>query len=162
MNTRPTHAEGVTMRRWMIAVGIFFLVLGIGLLPWVNDARLGIIGLEAVYTGGDLTPADSAYHYALDWAGVFGTTLLVLGGMLLVVARHPVRNRAFAHLVIWHELAAGVLSDAWFITRDYIPNEFYYGFIVVHLVVIATAIRALRRTPMPAEEPSDTAAAEVG
>lgn len=157
MDDRRARTEGATMRRWMIAVGIFFLVLGIGLLPWVNDARIGVVGLELVYTGGDLTLDDPAYHYVLDWAGVFGTTLLVLGGMLLVVARRPVQNRMFAHLVIWHELAAGVLSDAWFITRDYIPDAFYYGFIVVHLVVVATAVRALRRTPMPATVAGDTA-----
>lgn len=149
MSTDSAGVEGATMRRWMVAVGTFFLVLGIGLLPWVNDARIGLIGLEVVYTGGDLTVDDTAYRYLLDWTGVFGTTLLVLGAMLLVVARRPVQNRMFAHLVIWHELVAGVLSDAWFISRDYIPNEFYYGFIVAHLIVIATGIRALRRTPTP-------------
>lgn len=151
------------MRRWMIAVGIFYLVLGIGLLPWVNDARIGLVGLEVFYTGGDLTFDDTAYHFLLDWIGVFGTTLLVLGPMLLVAARHPVRNRAFAHLVIWHELAVGVLADAWFISRTYIPDAFYFGFIVVHLAVVATAIWALRRTQMPAPEASTGAArAEVG
>lgn len=152
MNDRRTHAEGATMRRWMIAVGIFFLALGIGLLPWVNDARIGVIGLEVFYAGGDLTREATAYHFLLDWIGVFGATMLVLGAMLLVAARHPVRNRAFAHLVIWHELAVGVISDAWFISRDYIPDAFYLGFIVVHLVVIGTGIRALRGTPMPGDE----------
>ncbi len=86
-------------------------------------------------------------------------TLLVLGAVLLVAAHHPVRNRALVHLVIWHELAAGVVSDVWFITRDYIPNEFYHGFIVVHLVVIGTGIRALRRTPTPGPPARATARA---
>lgn len=147
MEPRTPPAEGTTMRRWMVVVGVFFLVMGIGLLPWANDARIAIVGLEAFYTGGDLTTDDTAYRYLLDWTGVFGTTLLVLGGMLLVVSRQPVRNRAFAHLVIWGEVVRGVLADVWFISRDYIPNEPYYAFIVVHLVVIVTGIRALRRTP---------------
>lgn len=151
MTDQPAGSDGTLLRRWMIAVGIFFLLLGVGLLPWVNDARIGALGLEALYTGGDLTTDDTAYRYLLDWLGVFGASLFVLGAMLLVASRDPVRNRAFAHLVIWHELIVGVVSDAWFISRDYIPNGAYVGFIVLHLIVIATGVWALRRTPPRAE-----------
>lgn len=139
--------EATTMRRWMRAAGVFYLVLGIRLLPWVNGPMFESMGLEQVYLGGDLAPDSDAFAFLLDWMGTFGVDLLVLGALLLVASRDPVRNRLFAHLVIWHEVVAGVLDDLWFISRDYVADGFYVGFIVVHLVVIATGVRALRRTP---------------
>lgn len=141
----------------MTVVGVFYLVLGVRLLPWVNRPMIEAAGLDSVYLAGDLSTDDTAFAWVLDWMGTFGLDLLVLGGVLLVAARAPVRNRLFAHLVIWHEVVAGVLDDLWFFSRDYVADGFYLGFIVVHLVVIATGIRALRRA-RPAAEPVRTPA----
>lgn len=139
--------QGTAMRRWMVAVGIFYLLLGIRLLPWINGPMIEGLGIDTVYLGGDLATDSTAFAFLLDWMATFGLDLIVLGAFLLVASRDPVRNRLFAHLVIWHELVAGVLDDAWFISRDYVADGFYLAFIGVHLVVIVTGIRALRRTP---------------
>lgn len=150
-----TVTDGTTMRRWMVAIGIFYLLLGLRLLPWINGAMIEAAGIETVYVGGDVTTDATIWHYLLDWLGVFGGGLLVLGAVLLVASRRPIRNRLFAHLVIWHELIVGVGFDGWFISRDYIPNGVYVGFIAVHLIVIVTGIRALRRTPTLPEVPGE-------
>lgn len=105
------------------------------------------LGVDSVYTGGDLQPGTPAFKFLLDWMGTFGVSLIPLGAVLLVAARDPLPNRLLVHLVIWHEVIAGVLDDAWFISRDYINGGFYVGFIVVHAIVIATAIHVLRRAP---------------
>ncbi|MDX1657853.1 MAG: BphX family protein [Nitriliruptorales bacterium] len=144
-----------TMRRWLVAVGIFYLVMGIRLLPWINGPMIESFGmLDSVYTGGDIEIGTPAYAFLLDWMATFGATLIPLGAVLLVASRDPIRNRLFAHLVIGHEIVAGILDDLWFISRDYASDAFYLGFIVVHVTVIATGIRALRRTPRPTEQRS--------
>lgn len=136
-------------QRWMVVVGVFYLLLGLRLLPWVNGAMIEAAGMDTIYRGGDLEPGSTAYLFVLDWMGTFGLDLLVLGGVLLAAARRPGRHRILVHLVIWHEIVAGILDDAWFISRDYVANGFYIGFIGVHLVIIVTAIAVLRRLPSP-------------
>jgi hypothetical protein len=159
METSRPHDDGTTMRRWMRAVGVLFLLLGIFLLPWINHVRVEAVGLELFYSGGDLTSDDTVYRYLLDWLGVFGMTLLALGGVLLVAARNPIEHRSLVHVVIWHEVGSGILADAWFISRDYAPDAVNWAFIALHLVVIATGIRALRRTPRPVAPTSTPAPA---
>lgn len=141
-------SEGATMRRWMICVGIFYLVLGLRLLPFLNGPMIEAMGIDALYSGGDLESGSAAFGFVLDWMGTFGMSLVALGGVLLVAARTPRQNRLFVHLVIWHEITAGVLSDGWYISRGYLSAGFYLGFIVLHLLIIATGIRALRRTTL--------------
>jgi hypothetical protein len=140
------RADGeVTMRRWMLVVGGFYLLLGLRLLPPINGPMIEAMGVDAIYTAGDLEPGTAAFSFVLDWMGTFGASLLPLGAILLVAARDPLRNRLLVHLVIWHELVAGVLADAWYLSRGYVSTGFYLGFIALHLVIVATAIRALRR-----------------
>lgn len=145
---KTTGAAGrTTMRRWMVGVGIFYLFLGIRLLPWINGPMIEAAGMQdSLYTGGGLEPGTDVFSFLLDWMGSFGAALIPLGAILLVASRTPTRNRLLVHLAIWHEAVAGVLGDAWFISREYSSDAFYLGFIVVHLVVIATGVRALRRS----------------
>lgn len=151
--------NSTALRRWMIGVGIYFLLLGIRLLPWINGPMIEALGFEeSVYTGGGLEPGTPVFSFLLDWMASFGLTLIPLGAALLVAARDPLRNRLFAHLVIAHELLVGVLADIWFISRDYSSAAFYLAFIAVHLVVIATGIRALRLTSEEAVAPALAAA----
>jgi hypothetical protein len=145
----------VTMRRWMRAVGSFYVVLGLRLLPPINGPMIEAAGIETVYTAGDLEPGTAAFSFLLDWMGTFGVSLIPLGVILLVAARDPLRNRLLVHLVIWHELAAGVVADAWYLGRGDVSAGFYLGFIVLHLVIVGTAVRVLRRTdPTGASTPS--------
>lgn len=135
-----------TLRRWMIAVGIFYLVIGIRLLPWINGPMIEAIGLEQMYVGGDIEVGSTAWHFVLDWMATFGLALIPFGAVLLVAAREPVRNRLLVHLVIAHEAIVGIVDDLWFISRDYVTNGVMYGWIVVHTIVIISAIWVLRRT----------------
>lgn len=144
----------VTLRRWMITIGIIYLVMGVRLLPFVNGPMIEAAGVEAIYHGGDLEVGTSAYRFVLAWMGTFGASLIPMGAVLLLAARDPLRNRLFAHLVIGHELLAGVAADAWYIAGGDVSTPFYLGFIAFHLVIIATGIRALRRTaPSPELRP---------
>lgn len=142
-----THPAARSLRRWMVVVGLLHLLLGVRLLPWVNGPMIEALGIETIYLGGDLATDDTAFLWVLDWMATFGLDVGVLGAVLLVAARNPVRNRLFAHLVIARELVAGVLDDIWFATREYVDAGVYVVFVAVHLVVVATGVRALRAAP---------------
>lgn len=138
------------LRRWMATVAGFYLLLGLRLLPWPNDAMIRRLGVHSAYTGGDLTISTDAYRYVLDWMGTFGLDRIALGVLLLIALREPVRNRLFVHLVIAFEATAGVAADVWLLTRDYVNPSLYVVFIAVHLIVITTGLRVLRtRAPGP-------------
>lgn len=146
--------DDTTMRRWMIGIGLLYLALGLRLLPPINRPMIEAVGIDAIYHGGDLDPGSAAFGFVLDWMGTFGLSLLALGGILLVASRAAERNRILVHLVVWHEIAAGVLADVWYISRGYLAAGFYLGFILVHLLIIATGVRVLRRTPVSDHQPT--------
>lgn len=134
------------LRRWLLIVGGFYLFLGIRLLPIVNGPMIEAIGVDAIYHGGDLEPGTAAYAFVLDWMGTFGLSLIPLGAVLLVAARDPLRHRLLVHLVIWHEIGAGVVADLGLILGGNVTTAFYLGFIGVHLGVAGTGVWLLHRT----------------
>lgn len=136
-------SDARTMTRlawWMRIVGAFYLVLGAGFFPPVNQARLSFM-----IPGFDATPESIAYKAFIDWTLVFGLDLLVIGAVLLYAAREPLRNRILVWLVVWLEGVRGVLDDLYYISRGYASAPFYIGFIAVHLVIISTGVLLVRR-----------------
>lgn len=151
--------RGVSLRTWMIVVGVIYVVMGLRLLPWINEPMIRTIGVDAFYTGGDLTPSAPAFDFILDWMGTFGLDRIVLGAALLAAALDADRNRLLAWVVIACELTAGILSDVWLVSRDYVVAAPYIAFIAVHLAIVATgyvALRSTRRngTTVPTVKPS--------
>lgn len=139
--------EARKLRLWMRVVGVLYLIIGLRLLPFINGPMIEAIGLDALYTGGDIEEGSPAFDFVLDWMATFGLAIVPMGALLLVAAREPVRNRLFVWLAIAHEAVAGILDDIWFITRDYTEPGFLYGWIVLHVIVIVTGLRVLRRAP---------------
>lgn len=133
------------LRRWMSVVGAIYVLMGVRFLPWINGAMI-TAGLGDVAAPGiELESGTVFFDFAVDWMGVFGLDLLVLGGILLYAARNdPSRHRMLVLLVLWQEAIRGVLADIWMIGQPYASTAFYLAFIVFHLVVIGTGIRALR------------------
>lgn len=144
--------DGMTpLRRWMYVVGAIYLLMGTRLLPWINGAMIESGLGDVAAPGIDLQAGSSFFYFAIDWMGVLGLDLLVLGVALLYAARSdPDRHRILVHVVIWQEAIRGVLADVWVISRPYTAAGFYLGFIVLHLVIIGTGVAALRK-PQPAE-----------
>ncbi|QZY28932.1 BphX family protein [Nocardioides coralli] len=128
---------------WMRAVGVFYVVLGLGFLPPVNRARFDVL-LPAFDA-----PRDSvAFEALIDWTFVFGLETAVIGAVLLWASRSAGRNVVLAWAVVALELTRGVAWDLYYLSRDYTDAVgFYVGFIVVHLVIAASGAVLARRAP---------------
>lgn len=126
---------------WFRFVGGFYLLLGLGFLPPLNAARAPLVlpGLEHLGDG----PLARGF---LDFSLMLGLDFLVLGLFLLWASARPGEHRSLAWLVLWLELARGILDDLYMILRGY-PTPFYLGFILLHLIVVITGLAALRRGP---------------
>ncbi|MBV8196123.1 MAG: hypothetical protein JOY80_11430 [Candidatus Dormibacteraeota bacterium] len=84
----------------------------------------------------------------MDWEWVFGLDLLAIGVVAIVAG--VVGAGAFLAALVWlvgaREFFGGVIPDAWFIRRGIYNRRLYTGFIVLHLIVIASGLLLLART----------------
>lgn len=151
-----TRGDGRPLRIWMIAVGVFYILLGLRLLPWINGPMAASMG-DVAAPGVELEPGSSEFLFLIDWMATFGLDLLVLGVVLLVAARNAVQHRALVWVVLGQEVVRGILADLWFAARPFNSAAFYLGFLVVHVIVIATGIWCLRRSEAPARMATATA-----
>ena len=127
-------------RGWMRAVGTISLLLGIGSIPPINEARVPFAFLFAEGAEGTLL-----FKAFLDYSFAFGIDLLVLGGFLWWAARRPADHIWLVWLVVWIE-AFRVVGDALALTRGYPEsmNWVFGGFIAFHIAVVVTGVQAKR------------------
>jgi len=119
----------------MIAVGLVYLLLALNLSSL-------LVAPEQVYLFFPTydAPLDSvAFAATADLGLLAGLVYVVIGGFLLWASRRPKAHVVLVPLIIAIELVAGIIDDLYFILmRAYTVDAIYFGFIVLHLVVIAT------------------------
>ncbi len=130
-----------TLKWWFRTVGGFYVLLTVMNL-WF------LIVDEGQAIADTLPPplnenAEAVRAFGDAWL-VFVLELGVLGMMMLVGARDPIRNRILAVTVIWAEVFRGIVADGIWITRGYSPAA-YAGFIALHAVIITSGLILLRR-----------------
>lgn len=138
-------ADDQALQRWMRVVGAFYVFLGLRLLPWFNGPMVDRLG-DRVSPGVTLPAGTAEFTLLIDWMATFGLDLLVLGVVLVVAARSAWQHRILAYVVIGQEAVRGILADVWFAARPFNSAAFYLGFAILHLVIITTGVRVLRRT----------------
>lgn len=138
------------LKWWFRAVGAIYVLLGIGFIPVVNAARIPLM-----LPGFDAPEGGVAYRGLLDFSFMFGLDLLVIGLYLLHASRDPLKHLSIVWLVVALEAVRGILDDIYMIARGY-AAPVYAGFIVLHLIIIATGIACVRRVQA---EPSRTQSA---
>lgn len=121
----------------MRGVGALYVALGLPFVPAVNDARLRFLLPE-------LRVDTLEYRMLLDYMFLFGLDLLVIGAMLLLASRDPIRNVFMVYTLIALEAVSGVLDDLYMLPRGYFPAPFLVAFIALHLIVIGTGLALLR------------------
>lgn len=121
--------------RWMVAVGVVYLVLA------VNLSSL-LVAPERVYQFFPPydAPLDSvAFAVAADGWFLVGLSHAVVGAFLLWGSRRPRAYAVVVPFVVAMELVAGITHNLYLLfLRDYPVDAVYYGFVVLHVVVIAT------------------------
>ena len=128
------------LKWWMRVVGVFYLILGIGFVPFINEARLPL--MLPTFSA---QPNSVEYKALIDWTFVFGLDLLVIGAVLIYASRDPLKNVILSQTVILLELVRGVLDDIYYSSRGYVSVGFYVGFIITHLIIIVTGIVIIRQ-----------------
>lgn len=142
-------AEGVTeaatadrppspwLSRWMLGVGVIYLLLA------VNLGSL-VVAPERVYQFYPTydAPLDSvATAVAVDVAFMVALEFAVIGVVLLWASRRPTAYVGLVPLVLALEVVRGIVDDLYLIAmRTHTIDEIYYGFILLHLVIIATGL----------------------
>lgn len=123
------------LSRWLAGVGVVYLLLALNLSSL-------LIAPERIYQFFPTfdAPLDSiAFAVAADLALLSGLSHAVIGGSLLWAARRPRAGAVLVPLVIALELVVGIVDDLYLITmRAYTIDAVYYGFILLHLVIIVT------------------------
>lgn len=121
--------------RWMVGVGVVYLVLA------VNLSSL-LVAPERVYQF--FPPYDApldgvAFAATADGWFLVGLTHAVVGAFLLWGSRRPRAHAVVVPFVVAMELVAGIAHNLYLLfLRDYPVDAVYYGFVVLHVVVIAT------------------------
>ena len=127
------------LKWWFRAVGAFYVLLGIGFIPVVNATRIPLM-----LPSFDAPAGGTAYRGLLDFSFMFGLDLLVIGLYLLHASRDPLKHVSIVWLVVALEAVRGILDDIYMIARGY-AAPVYVGFIILHLIIIATGIACVRR-----------------
>lgn len=127
------------LRLWMRGVGAFYLLLFV----MAVFVKLPLqIFLE---NAAEIPVTDPVYMFLVDTWVMFGLDLGVIGVMLLVASRDPLRHRILVWTVIALELIRGIADDIYMINRGY-AVEGLIVWIVLHSIVIGLGLLALRRS----------------
>ena len=128
---------------WMRIVGALYVFLSVAssILKIPIEAE-GPPGILAAAAGGDPTA-----RFVVETWFTFGLYLGAIGLGLLVASRAPQRARALVVTVIGVELA-GIVADVHKIANGY-PASVSGTWILIHAVLIATGVMALRRAVWP-------------
>ena len=139
------------LRRWMKVVGSLFVLNGVLLIVSYYVRPIGEASGEERVPGADLT--SPLYDFAMETWLMFGLEMLVVGGSLWFFSRAPWASRALVLTVLALEVVRGIIDDISWIVNGY-PPGFYVGWIVFHIVVIVTGVRALQAAQVEADERS--------
>ena len=127
------------LKWWFRLVGGFYVFLGLGFIPAINELRLPMMLAEI-----DAPIGGHIYHALLDFTFMFGLDMIVIGAYMLYASRAPNRHFSIVWLVIALEIVRGILDDIYMIFQGYAPL-FYLAFILVHLIIIFTGVLSVRK-----------------
>lgn len=135
---RPTRHLQV----WMRTVGGFYVVLGLFNTPPVIVARF-----PAQYPSLGVAIESRPAQALLDVWFMFGLEVAVIGVVLMIAARDPVRHIVLVWTVLALEIVRGIADDLYMLTRGYDVAP-YVIWIALHTVVVASGLWALRRAQL--------------
>jgi hypothetical protein len=124
---------------WMRVVGVLYIVNAVMMaLVRAPIRSAGPEGALARAAAGE----PNARFLVDTWVG-FGLEVAAIGCALLIFSQSPHSATALVWTVIGIELARGIVYDVYMIAQGY-PLVVYGPWIVIHAVVIATGLSALR------------------
>ena len=138
------------LKWWMRIVGVFYLFLFVLAVIFNLPPKVTLDGAGIAFD-----PSNFAHQFLVDTWVMLGLELGVVGAALWVASANPVQNRVLVWAVLGLELVRGIIDDVYMLLRGGYSVPFYVGWIVVHSIIIATGLLALRSarqtddTPQP-------------
>ena len=140
-----THATSSQDRqpltRWMRIVGVFYLAQFVAMT--FARAPIRTFGPDGALDAAEA--GDPIAEFLVDTWTTFGIEVGAIGVALVVAATRPRYSWGVAVTVLWIEVTRGIVNDVIFIARG-IEVPGYLGWILIHSVVIATGVVAMRRS----------------
>jgi BphX-like len=133
------------LRWWMRIVGAFYMLQFV----MVALVRAPIKAQAPPDTLARAAAGDPLARFLIDTWVTFGLEMLAIGVGLLVASRWLAEARPLVWTVIGIELSRGIAADLYMLLRGLDPAV-PLVWMVIHAVVIASAIWCLKSTPTPA------------
>jgi hypothetical protein len=147
--TNNNASTGRTLRRWMRAVGAFYLVQALMMI--VVRAPIRTFGPKGALAKADA--GDPVAKFVIDTWTTFGFEVAAVGVALLAATRRPELAKGVVATVLAIEVGRGLLLDTYMIARG-IHVGGYLVWIAIHSTVLATGLRALRTERTGQDQPA--------
>lgn len=119
---------------WFRIIGVWYLLLGL------MNIYMMFLGSPDYLAQNIPFPADElAIRAFVDGWSPFLFEMFGIATFALWASRSPGKHISAALLLVWLEFTHGVLDDIFLIARGYEASG-YIGFIVIHLIIIATGL----------------------
>ena len=153
----PTVVRSVTkLTVWMRLVAAFYLIQFV-MMVFVR-APIRTFGPPGALAQADA--GDPVAKFLVDTWLTFGLEVGAIGGALVIASRRPQQARGVVWTVLGIELTRGIANDLYMIARG-IKVPGYVIWIVIHSVVIATGLLALRAAKAGEVDSSSTSPAPM-
>lgn len=137
----PRESTGRWLSRWMVGVGVVYVALAVNL----GSVVVFPDRVYQFYPTYDAPRHSVAAAVSVDLALMFALGIGVVGAFLLWASRRPDAYAGLVPLVLALEVVRGIVHDVYLlVVRTYIVDPVYYGFIVLHLLVVATGVVVYR------------------
>jgi hypothetical protein len=123
---------------WFLIVGVWYLLLT------MMNIYMMFLGDPQILKDNIPFPADVwALRAFVDGWSPFLFEMFGIASFALWASRKPTKYISAALLLVWLEFTHGVLDDIFLIARGYDAGG-YIAFIVIHLIIIASGLWAVR------------------
>ncbi len=127
------------LKWWFRVIGVWYLLLGL------MNIYMMFLGSPDYLVQNIPFPTDQwAIRAFVDGWSPFLFEVFGIATFALWASRKPGKHTSAALLLVWLELLHGVLDDIFLIARGYDAGG-YIAFIVIHLIIIASGLWAVRQ-----------------
>ncbi|HRQ36888.1 MAG TPA: BphX family protein [Chloroflexota bacterium] len=124
---------------WFRVIGVWYLLL------FMMNIYMMFLGSQQYLIDSLPFPTDQwAVRAFVDGWSPFLFEMLGIATFALWASRKPGKHTSAALLLVWLEFMHGVLDDLFLIVRGYEASG-YIAFIVIHLIIIASGLWAVRQ-----------------
>ncbi|MBI5654021.1 MAG: BphX family protein [Chloroflexi bacterium] len=125
---------------WFRIVGGFYFLLGLVWSPLMGVNALA----RQMFPGYDAPVGGVADKFLFNVGAMLGFEWIVMGAYMIYASREPAKHYSIVWLIVGYEILRGIVDDLFLIAQGY-PVTSYVAWIVIHLIIITTAVMFTRQ-----------------